>query len=123
MACWGQRAKTWDETRITSYFTAGDGKYRLCYTPRGVAKYVSIQLNCSPEGMAPFVRRIVQLGKYSRIKIYVNKRYAPIEEISISSFTENIRADGYAVSAAEPAATCSSQGEGYMLLCTVEKDQ
>lgn len=115
-----QRMRT--ETRITRHFSIEDKKFRLCYTPRGGFGAVSIQLNYRIAGIGPFVLRIVRLGKYRSIRIYLNQKYVEDSRPAMQQFLDTIAAPGYRITTPDTTESLCTSQEEYVLICIIERE-
>lgn len=116
-----QRRGEYKETRVTNYFKVADKKFRLCYTPKNNQKRVSIQINNQLDKFTPFIIKIIKLGKYNTLKLYIHKNYIPDSYQEIQQFLEAIRIQGYDIRTSVSSSDISCSQETYHLLCIVEK--
>ncbi|KAI5169141.1 hypothetical protein PAEPH01_0473 [Pancytospora epiphaga] len=119
-----ERRKIRSETRITSSFEINKQKFRLCYMPRGNLKVAALQLNYYITGIAPYVQRIIGMGKYEVIKLYLNRKYIPSKEL-LDSFIESIAVAGYCYLSPErkKIVRTSQELKEYVHICTIEKEK
>lgn len=117
-----KRPREFVETRITNYFKIEDKKYRLCYTPKNDEKKVSIQINHNLKKFIPFVKKIISLGKYNILKIYLKKDYIPDSHDDITKFIDGIGTNGYNTRTKCSSYDISMSQDTYFLICVIEKE-
>lgn len=121
MAYRKNRPKSYEEKRITNYFKISNEKYRLCYTPKGGNKSVSILLNYHISIFGFVLRQIIQLKKYNTIKIYTKSMYIHEDEGLNNNFFKEIVVDDYTYQIYDLDLIRSSQELSYSLFCKLEK--
>lgn len=92
--------------------------------PRGSVKIAALQLNYYITGVGPYVRRIIEMGKYQAIKLYLNQKHMQASQPFLAGFVESLHVPGY---------RCLPPGGGvrlgtsqelreYVHVCTIEKE-
>lgn len=114
------KTKTFEEKRITNYFMIEKDKYRLCYTPKGNPKNLSIQLNYHITCFGPVLKKIINLMKYDVIKIYTKSEFVDEKDERNVEMISDIVVNEYSYRIFDLNLIRSSQEESYSLFCILE---
>ena len=114
------KSKTYEEKKITNYFMLSKEKYRLCYTPKGDTKKVSVLLNYHITSFGSVLKQIIMLKKYDIIKVFTKSMYIHENEELNDEFFKEIVVDEYCYNIYDLEMIRSSQQEAYSLFCTLE---
>lgn len=115
------KAKVYEQKRITNYFMISDKKYRLCYTPKGDTKKVYIFLNYHISKFGSILKKIVQLKKYDLIKIYTKSAYVHSDDTLNKKFFDELVVDDYSYVIYDLDVIRRSQDESDSLFCELQK--
>lgn len=115
------KVRSYVEKRITKYFLISNEKYRLCYTPKGHNKSVTILLNYHILKFGAVLKQIIQLKKYEIIKVYTKSIYIHKDDTQNEKFFKEIVVGDYTFEIYDLELIRSSQDESYSLFCTLKK--
>lgn len=115
------KSEIYEEKKITNYFMISKEKYRLCYTPKGNNKKVSVLLNYHITSFGSVLKQIIMLKKYDVIKVYTKSMYIHEDDELNDAFLKEIVVDDYRYTIYDLDIIRSSQQESYSLFCSLEK--
>lgn len=117
------KAKMFEQKRITNHFLISNDKYRLCYTPKGDTKKVSILLNYHITCFGPILKKIIDLEKYDTIKIFTKSTFINEDKQLNDIFFEEILVNEYSYVIYDLEMIRNSQEEAYSLFCRMKKNR
>lgn len=117
------KAKMFEEKRITNHFLISNDKYRLCYTPKGNTKKVSILLNYHITCFGHILKKIIDLKKYNTIKIFTKSIFINEDKHLNDKFFEEILVNEYSYVVYDLDMIRDSQEESYSLFCRMQKNR
>lgn len=117
------KTKTFEEKRITNHFLISNDKYRLCYTPKGNTKKVSILLNYHITCLVPVLKKIISLKRYDTIKIFTKSMFINEDKHLNDIFFEEILVNEYSYVIYDLEMIRNSQEESYSLFCRMQRNQ
>lgn len=112
-----------EQKRITNHFLISNDKYRLCYTPKGDTKKVSILLNYHITCFGPILKKIIDLEKYDTIKIFTKSTFINEDKQLNDIFFEEILVNEYSYVIYDLEMIRNSQEEAYSLFCRMKKNR
>lgn len=110
-----------EEKRINKKFLISNDKYRICYTPKGDTKKLSILLNYHITKFGPILKQIIELKKYDTIKIFTKSIFIDEDKTKNDDLLNCLIVDDYCYQIFDLEAIRSSQEKAYSLFCRIEK--